>query len=291
VKDKKKRYRELESFKGTHLNESYKKLTFDIIIVRPETAGNIGSIARVMKNFKFTTLVVFNPSIEKSEILSYDTQGFAMHGKDILLNSNIIELSEQEKHDSEFKKFLEKYDLVIGTTAKGKRYSNIKRLSIFPSQLELPLSKKALRIALLFGKESRGLTNEEVALCDLLLRIPTSEEYPTMNLSHSCAIILYEFYRKLYNLNLGRGKNPVLLADKEDRKFVYKVIESIIHILKIRDYKKSNVFHAFKNVFERALMSKKELSLITGVFTKVNSILNDLDLYIESKKRLTSHRD
>lgn len=271
--------KELESYKETHRNDLYKNLTFSIVLVRPEHSGNIGSIARIMKNFNFEKLICFNPIENPDSIKSHKTNGFAMHGKEILSNAQIITIKNQEDHIREFNKFIKKFDLVIATTAKGKRYTNIKRLAIFPDDLVIPISKKPLNIAILFGKESRGLTNEEINLADILIRIPTGDIYPTLNLSHACGIILYEIFKKINIINIGRGEKPVLLANKEDRRLLYSYIEKIIKKLNVRQYKEENMFLAFKNIFERSIMSKKELRLTTGVFSKLDSILNNIDLY------------
>ena len=277
--DKKKRRRELQSFQQIGLADKYKNITFYVVLVQPEHSGNVGFIARVMENFNFKNLVLFNPIETVDNILSYETQGFAMHGKEILLNSEIIIIENQKYHLTKFKEYISKFDHVIATTAKGKRYTNIKRLAIFPEDLTIPVSAKPLNIAFVFGKESKGLTNDEISCTDVLLRIPTGLNYPTLNLSHACAIVLYEIFKKINNINIGRGQKPVLLADKEDRAFLYELIKSIINHLKIRTYKEENVFSAFKNIFERAIMSKKELNLITGLFSKVDTILQQLNLY------------
>ncbi len=277
--NKKKKKEVINSFQETHRAHKYENLSFTIILVQPEHAGNIGSITRLMENFNFRNLVVFNPIESVGNILSYETQGFAMHGKDILFNAEIIEINNQENHLLEFQNFLKKFDYIIATTAKGKSYSNIRRLAIFPQDLNLPISTKPLKIALLFGKESRGLTNEEISLADIILRIPTDSKYSALNLSHACGIILYEIFKKINVLNIGRGKNPVLIADQEDRLMLYNIVEKIIEKLKIRSYKKENVFFAFKNIFGRSFMSKKESSLILGLFSKVNTILESLNLY------------
>ncbi|MFX1410057.1 MAG: RNA methyltransferase [Promethearchaeota archaeon] len=270
---------EIDTFQETHLTENYRNISFSVIIVQPENAGNIGSIARIMENFEFKKMVIFNPIEDIETIFSYETQGFAMHGKNILLGAEVIIVKEQENHLVEFKKYLKNFDLIIATTAKGKRYTNIRRLAIFPEDLVIPISETPLNIAILFGKESRGLTNKEINLADIVLRIPTGANYPTLNVSHACGIVLYEIFKKINIITIGRGKNPVLSADKEDRRILYKFIENLIEKLRVRPYKKENVFFAFKNVFERAFMSKKELSLITGLFSKVDSILGDLRLY------------
>lgn len=267
------------SFQEIHHAEDYRNVAISVVLVQPEHAGNIGAIARIMKNFDFTKLVIFNPIETAKKILSYKTQGFAMHGKDVLMNSEIINIQDNEDYISKFKEFLKQYDLVIATTAKGKRYTNIRRLSIFPEDLHIPRSEKLLKIAILFGKESRGLTNSEITLADIILRIPTGIRYPSLNLSHACGIILYEIFKKINILDIGRGDKPVLLADREDRQFLLKIIKEISEKLKIRDYKKENVYYAFRNIFERAFMSKRELTLTTGLFSKVNDILKNLNLY------------
>ena len=277
--NKEKILKELESFNKTHLNQNFENFTFSIVLVRPETSGNIGSIARIMKNFNFEKLICFNPIESPDKIKSNETYGFAMHGKEILSNAEIITIENQEDHAREFHKFIKKFDLVIATTAKGKRYTNIRRLAIFPDDLELPVSENPLNIAILFGKESRGLTNEEISFADILIRIPTGDIYPTLNLSHACGIILYEIFKKINTLNIGRGEKPVLLADKEDRQLLYSLVKNIIKKLNVRQYKEENMFFAFKNIFERSFMSKKELSLITSLFSKLDSILKNIELY------------
>jgi len=277
--DKKKLFRELETFQETQLNEKYKNLSFTVVLVRPESAGNVGFLSRIMKNFNFKDLVVFNPIESAERIVSHEAQGFAMHGRDVLLGADIIEIKDEAEHIIEFEKFIKKFDLVIATTAKGKRYTNVKRLALFPADLNIPISKEPLKIAILFGKESRGLTNEEIELSDINLRIPTGNQYPTLNLSHAAGIILYEIFKKINVINIGRGENPVLLADKEDRIILYKFINLLLEKVKTKDFKIEQSYFAFKNIFERAFMSKKELSLIIGLFSKLDFILNNIPVF------------
>ena len=273
---------DLDAFEESSLSKEYKHLQFTVILVQPEHSGNIGSIARVMANFNFPNLILFNPIEQLEKIFSYETQGFAMHGKEILMNAEVIQPNKKTSHLPELEKLLNRFDLIIATTAKGKRNTNIKRTAIFPEHLELPISKKNKEIAILLGKESRGLTNEEIRLADIILRIPTYNNYPTLNISHACAIVLYELFKKIYYLDIGRGKHPVILADRKDRKILLKIIEEIIQKLKVRNYKQKRVYFAFRNVLERSLMTKKELSLILGVFSKINSFFTNRDLFTDN---------
>ena len=274
--NKKKLKKELTNFQNTRLKEEYKNVNFSIVLVRPETPGNIGSVARVMKNFDFNDLIIFNPIASINSIKSNEAFGFAMHGKDILQKAKVIYVEKEEDHLKKLKEFLASFDYVIATTAKGKHYRNIKRTAIFPEDLILPFTNKPMKVAILFGRESRGLTNDEIKLANISLRIPASEEYPTLNVSHACAIILHEIYKKLRDISIGRGKNPILIADREDKELLYSIINEIILNLKIRTHKKENVLLAFKNTFERSFISKKELSLIIGVFSKLRNILSNI---------------
>lgn len=276
---KKKLKRDINDNQETRIKSEFENLSFTVVLVQPEYAGNIGSIARVMGNFDFNRLVIFNPIEEIDKIKSYMTQGYAMHGKDILLGAKIVDFEDQENHINKFKGFMKNFDLIIATTAKGKHFRNIKRTAIFPENLSLPISNRKLEVAIVFGKESRGLTNAEIEIADIILRIPTGNVHPTMNLSHACGVILYEIFNKTRTVALGRGENPISLAGREEREVIYNLIKSIITQLKVRDYKEKRVFLAFKNILERALITKKEMSLIMGVFSKIDSILKKMDPY------------
>ena len=277
--NKKQQRKELSSFKKTHLAPEYSNLEFSVVLNMPEHAANIGAIARLMKNFNFEHLIVYNPVEKVEKIRSYHTQGFAMHGKEILFNAEIISTENQIDHLSGFKQLMNRFDIKIASTAKGMHYTNIRRLATFPAELTLPVSEKPLKIALIFGRESHGLTNDEIELTDIVLRIPSDENYPTFNLSQACGIILYEIYKKIHVLVIGRGLKPVLLANNEDKQMLYKLIKSTIVNLQVRTYRKDNIVLAFKNIFERAFVSKKELNLIRGVFSKLN-------LYLKEKRNM-----
>jgi len=142
--NKKHLRKEVAEFLQTQIAPEYQNLNFTVVLSQPEHAGNIGSIARLMKNFNFKNLVVFNPTESAEIIRSRHTQGFAMHGKDILFNADIIELNNQNDHLNNYKEGLLKFGLIIASTAKGMHYKNIRRLATFPGDLTLPISQKPL---------------------------------------------------------------------------------------------------------------------------------------------------
>lgn len=155
-----------------------------VILVEPLYDGNVGSVARAMKNFGFSELVLVNPC-------KIEDFGLAMasHARDVLMMARSFTTLEEALAGS---------DLVVGTT--GKRLDeaqhhlrlHLRVPCLTPRELAKKLSGKEGTVALLLGREDCGLNSEELALCDMLVSIPTSSDYPVMNLSHSAAVLFYE---------------------------------------------------------------------------------------------------
>jgi tRNA/rRNA methyltransferase len=152
-----------------------------IILVNTRNPLNIGAVARAMSNFGFTDLRVVKPFSA-----SFREARSAVGASEVLLNA---------------REFLRVADavadciLVVGTTAAGRR-----ELQHPLTRLEqgARLIRKQLlhgRVALLFGSEKRGLSNEDLSHCQWLLRIPTREEHGSMNLGQAVAVCLYEMSR------------------------------------------------------------------------------------------------
>lgn len=165
-----------------------------IVLIGSENAGNIGAVARVMKNFGLSNLILINPLADPQSNTAF---GFAMHAKDVLQNAEIYSIpsiSSNDMYHQYLDEKLKSFNVVIGTTAKGITYKNIHRMPVFLTEFSINQFSQQDRIALVFGRESTGLTNEELQHMDFLLRIPTDDIYPTLNLSHAVGIILSHFF-------------------------------------------------------------------------------------------------
>jgi TrmH family RNA methyltransferase len=150
-----------------------------VVCIRPQGSGNLGSIARVMKNFGFRDLVLVAPRC------GIDAQSFRMacHAADILRDARTVE--DLAALDSEFHGY-------IGTS--GKLDPSIHGEPIHPAGLPEALSRVArqARLALLLGPEDHGLSNAELKRCRWIVRIPADPEYPSLNIAQAAAILLYE---------------------------------------------------------------------------------------------------
>jgi len=177
----------------------------DIILIEPENSGNIGAIARVMKNFGFVNLVLINPVGE----INKTAMDRACHAKDVLKKAKI-----------RTNRVLKNYDYLVGTTAKLGNDYNIPRCPVYPEELRdkimRPRNKKR-KMGLVFGREGKGLFNSEIEKMDFLVTIPTSKIYPVMNLSHSVSVILYELSKQDSDNIKKVGDNipPITKKEKE----------------------------------------------------------------------------
>jgi len=152
-----------------------------VILVGSRFSGNIGAVARSMNNFGFRQLRLAEPRAEINE--EARTRG---------INSEAV-LDDATIHET-LSDALSDIDMAIGTTRRlGKRRARL----FTPGELaeELLGAAAPKKIALVFGPEDTGLTNEHLDLCSRLVTIPTGAEFDSLNLSHAVTVILYEISR------------------------------------------------------------------------------------------------
>ncbi|HAA74184.1 TPA: hypothetical protein DCE37_03570 [Candidatus Latescibacteria bacterium] len=153
-----------------------------IVLVEPKQAGNIGSISRAMRNAGLSRLVLVNPGADHT---SGDARKMAVGAGDILYGAKIVDTLEEAVEDAL---------LVVGTSHKTRKDFPV----VFGPQevagrlVSIPKEGEG---ALVFGRETRGLTNKEIQLCQLTAQIPSARRYPSYNLSQAVLIFGYELHR------------------------------------------------------------------------------------------------
>jgi len=240
-----------------------------VVLVGAEHAGNVGAVARVMKNFGVKELVLVSPKFASFD----EAYARAMHGRDVLENARMFKTVKEAIVDA---------DCVVATTARlGDQY-HVFRTAITPQTLVENLGGVEGKVAILFGRESSGLTNEEIKEADIVVTIPASEDYPTLNLSHAVAIILYELFKSsLSHLT----KKKVRAATRREREQALKFFREIILALGYREEKIELVEKAFRNIISRAWISGREMHTLLGVLRKIRDRLCETD---KANKPLTS---
>ena len=222
-----------------------------IILVEPKYPGNTGSVARVMKNFGFSNLILVNPafSIDEDECRKY-----AMHAQDVLDNALIL---------SSFEELVDSIDYLVGTTSiESRNDRHHLRKVMMVKDFAREIYKMDGRIGIAFGREDYGLLNSEIEKCDLLVKIPTSDIYPSMNLSHAVAVLLYEIFSSRYE------PEERILASGMEKEKMYEFFDALLDAINYPEYKKENTRILFRRVMGRSMLSKWEYHTLMGVFKK-----------------------
>ena len=238
-----------------------------VIVIDPKFSGNIGAIARVMKNFDFQNLQIVNTN--EIDIKNDESIARAMHGKDILESAIIYESLEGLLNKIN-------YDFLVGTTAHPGGSYNPLRLTISPRELCKNLDINA-RIGIIFGREDSGLTNNELDLCDVTVTIPAGD-YSTLNLSHAVTIMLYEIFSWKNSL----GKNVIFReANVNHKKNLLSKFDNVLMFLneKIKNFSARNVSDTqriFRNVIGRSFISEREANTLARILRYIDESLQGI---------------
>ncbi len=229
-----------------------------IVFVEPESPGNIGFLARTMKNFAFSNLVLINPcKLEKEAYYQ------AMHAKEIIWN---------HKSYNSLEEFIESenIDFSVGTTRMAGGTYNVSRIAITPEQLAESLNITG-NIAIIFGREGNGLSNEEVSLCDVIVTIPTNENYPVLNISHAAAIILYELFKK----EKSYPREELEVASKSEKELLIQEMDKIIGYTGYPEHKMKTSSTVFRRIIGRAFISGREAHTLIGTLRRIRLKLKE----------------
>lgn len=231
---------------------------FTIVLVNPINQGNIGAVARSMANFDFTKLAI----IGKTNI--EEARKRAKHAGHILDNA---------KHYENFEVARKEFDTIIGTSGIIGTDDNLARSPLLIEEAIKKIEEYDGKIGLFFGPEDKGLTKEELIMCDLLINIPCSNKYQVMNISHALTIILYEFF-KAYNENTLRKKHA--LASTKEKDVTYEVIKDIIKNMSFKaESDKETQKKLWRRILGKSFITKREISSMLGFFRNVEYTLKN----------------
>ncbi len=229
-----------------------------IILVEPAGALNVGSVARVMKNMGLHRLVLVNPQCDRQ---SEEARRMAVHGIDVL---------EQAKEVATLPEALEGCYRAIATTHR-------------PRNLESPLEtpRQALPwlivpdspTALIFGREDRGLSNEELNYAHRFVGIPANPEYSSLNLAQSVAVCAYELYQH-EQTNAIADVNPASkAASLENLEGYYQHLQTtLLNIGYLYPHTANARMEKFRRLYQRAQLSEEEVALLRGILRQIEWI-------------------
>jgi len=237
-------------------------------MVRPRGSGNIGSVARAMKNFGAGELAV----VGKARTQSFWAKAMAVHGRDIL--------AEAKCYDS-IREAIADCTLVVGTTCRAGLYRSHSQT---PREIASTIVGAAQRgkVAMLFGPEDHGLSNKDLEHCQLLVTIPTHEDYQSLNVAQAAVICLYE----LSLATLAPAKAKIQRAEAEHVERLFDIMRA--SLLKIGFLDTENPEHmllAFRRILGRAGLEDKDVRILTGMFRQIEWYANDGWKIVEDKEK------
>ena len=123
------------------------------------------------------------------------------------------------------------------------------------------------KVGLIIGREGDGMHNEELLKCDIIVTIPTSKKYPTMNVSHAATIILYELFKRFKAEKVG---DSIRHATKEDKERIYKLVNETLNKLDFASESKKNTQRLiWKKLIGKSNLTKRELMILYGFLRKI----------------------
>jgi len=221
-----------------------------VVLVRPKEEGNVGSVARAMKNFGFKELVLVDPCK-----LDADARRFASHGRDVLKSAKKVKT---------FKEAIKGCSYVVGTTGKSGGQKTPLRQGLIPEQIAERVAEATGKVALVFGNETSGLSNKDLELCDTMVRIPTNPKYPILNLAQAVCIMLYELAKKRF-VKTVLEKPPT----DEEKEAMKRYLHEMISTLYDQEHRKKMVEENMNKILGKLFLNKGEVNTVTSVCRKV----------------------
>ncbi len=223
-----------------------------IVLIDPSHPGNIGSVARAMKNMALADLVLVRPrSFPHAEATA-----LAAGADDVLADARVVASVAEAIADCAF---------IAGTTSRPRSYH-----WEFSTPRDVAARIVGLgdtRAALLFGSERYGLGTEDLRHCNVLVRIPANPEYCSLNLAMAVQLLAYELFtareRPQSHMQLEQP-----LAAAGDLEHFYDHLHRVLHEIDFED-KTGHLMDRLRRLFNRAQMDRNELNILRGILSAV----------------------
>jgi TrmH family RNA methyltransferase len=227
-----------------------------VAVVDAETPGNVGTIARAMKNFGLSELKLVDPPPLDPDGEAY---GFAGHARE-----DVLPAAEEVTFDHLVKRYH-----TVGCTAitNEDATKHVRYPFVTPRELADDLRDLAADTAVVFGRERVGLTNDELARLDRVCSIPASADYPVLNLAQAATVVLYE----LRDLTVDRTQHPDGVHDRADGRAIEGLHDQFASFLDAAGHpeeKQAKAGRLWRRLLGRAHPTGREVRTLRGIFRR-----------------------
>jgi tRNA/rRNA methyltransferase len=225
-----------------------------IVLVEPQSPGNVGMVCRAMKNMGLTNLRL----VKGCRTDQSDARRFAVSARDILDGAVRFDSLEEALADT------------VISVATTRRFGKYRQEIVDPPETVTRLRTRIGdgRAALVFGREDSGLTTDELSLCRWQATIPTSEEYGSMNLAQAVLIFCYELSR---GLSGGISTAQRELAGAAEMESLYRHMEkTLLRIGFLDPLNPAHLMRTLRRIFSRAELDARDVSVLRGMMSQVD---------------------
>lgn len=229
-----------------------------IILVRPQGPINIGSVCRTMMNFGYTNLRLVDPT---PEYKSLPAKKMALSAFPIL---------EQAPVFSDLPTALSDIQVAFGTT---RRFGKYRKDFLTPSGAAVKLQEdfSQHKCALVLGPEDTGLETSDLELCQHFITIPTHEQYPSMNLSHSLAVLLYEISLKSDAGKTFYDPKPKELATGQEMESLFAHMKTtLLDIDYLDPQNPEHLLRTYRKIFGAAGLTSRDVRILRGLMSRID---------------------
>lgn len=230
-----------------------------IVLVAPSHPGNIGAAARAMKNMGLGTLILVRPK----QFPDAEATARASGAVDVLAGARVVETLGEALSGCGF---------IAATTAR-ERDQYFRVGDVRAAAAQIVAHARHSPAAVVFGAERTGLTNEELETAHVLLRIPASEAYPSLNLAMAVQLVAYELYRARGAAAVPAVQPAVPLATAGEMHQLYAHFAQVLEEIDFRDRTESgtHLMSRIRRLLQRAELDHNEANILRGILTAVQN--------------------
>lgn len=234
-----------------------------IVLVATSLGGNIGGCARAMKNMGLRHLVLVAPQ----DFPSNDATARAAGAEDVLANAQVCTSLEEAIADCQW---------VVGTSARDRRISWPQLSLDEAARRAVSASSTSQEVAIVFGRERTGLTNDELDRCQALVTIPTDPEFASLNLACAVQVVAYEIYRA----ELVSSAAPAAVADLDEprasqgevERFYQHLEQAMIETGFLDPQNPRLLMRRLMRLFNRVDLTVNEVNILRGILTSFQQL-------------------